>query len=219
MNLSEINNNIRFNADFYLLPVREVISDILKGIYASGDFVALRGFPVNNEDYTYDISELMDSIIKLYGKEEWKACVLTDEFHGHMGVYSIIGAKMGIKAREIFSVDRDVLEVIAFSGSKPPYSCMADGLQASTGATLGQGTIIVSAEYYVSPGAEFRYKGRSIVLTLKDSYIKKVENVIGKAVRDFGLNDETYWNTVRQFAIKCWLEWDRNNMFEVEEKK
>ncbi len=45
------------------------------------------------------------------GYDEWKANVMTDEFHGHLGVFSIVGAKMGIKARELFGVGADMLEV------------------------------------------------------------------------------------------------------------
>ena len=73
--------------------------------------------------------------------KEWKIVVLTNEFHEHMGIYSILGAKMGLRAREYFHLGIDELEILSFAGSTPPVSCLNDGLQVSTGATLGHGTI------------------------------------------------------------------------------
>jgi pyrimidine-specific ribonucleoside hydrolase len=37
----------------------------------------------------------------------WKAVVLTNELHHHMGHWSIVGAKMGIRAREILAAPLD----------------------------------------------------------------------------------------------------------------
>jgi len=34
-------------------------------------------------------------------------------------------------------------------------------------------------------------------------------------VKDYGLQDEDYWNLIRQTALKFWLEWDRNDIFEL----
>ena len=42
---------------------------------------------------------------------------MTDEFHGHLGVFSIVGAKMGIRAREIFGVGPDMLNVVTYAGT------------------------------------------------------------------------------------------------------
>ncbi len=197
--------------------IKDLLSDMITGRYKSGHFVALYGFPVNPELYTYDIRMIMDQALKNYGLDEWKACVMTDEFHGHLGVYSIVGAKMGIRAREYFGIGTDLLSIISYAGSVTPFSCMNDGLQVSTGATLGQGTIKLAAESVTKPQAVFTYNGKSIILRLKPEYVNQLRAVIEKGVKDYGLDDEGYWNLVRQTSIRFWLEWDRNEIFELQE--
>jgi pyrimidine-specific ribonucleoside hydrolase len=144
---------------------------------------------------------------------------MTDEFHGHLGVYSIVGAKMGIKACEIFGVGSDQLKVTSFAGTKPPYSCLTDGIQVSTGATLGMGTISISSDSIPKPMAIFVYKGRQIKISLKEEYLKQVDSDINDGIVKFGLMDDGYWKLIRRNAIKYWLEWNRNQIFTIEEMK
>ncbi|MBN1414693.1 MAG: nucleoside hydrolase [Bacteroidales bacterium] len=208
---------IRFNRDYDLASVKEVFADMIRGSYKKGNTVVFSAFPDKPEMYTYDVREIMDSTIARYGPEEWKACVMTDEFHGHLGSFSIIGAKMGIKARELFGVGPDILMVTSYAGVKPPYSCMNDGIQVSTGATIGQGLITIAAAEKNRPEAIFTYQGRSIRLKLKDSYLEMVDKDIAEGIVKFGLTDDGYWKMVRRSALKYWMEWDRNVIFEVEE--
>jgi len=149
--------------------------------------------------------------------DEWKANVMTDEFHGHLGVFSIVGAKMGIRAREIFGVGPDMLTVVSFAGLRPPYSCLNDGIQVSTGATLGMGLIKVQADSVTKPSAIFSYKGRSVKITLKKEYLEKVDSDINEGILKFGLMDDGYWKLIRHNALIYWLEWDRKKIFDIEE--
>lgn len=98
MNTEKGRSHIRYTRDYNIAAAKEVISDMLKGSYTSGESVVFSEFPKNRELFTYDVRQIMDSAIARYGPEEWKANVMTDEFHGHLGVFSIVGAKMGIKA-------------------------------------------------------------------------------------------------------------------------
>jgi pyrimidine-specific ribonucleoside hydrolase len=169
--------------------------------------------------YNYDVRPIMDSAIARYGYDEWKAAVMTDEFHGHLGVFSIVGAKMGIKARELFGVGPDMLKVTTYAGNKPPYSCLNDGIQVSTGATLGMGTIYVADDSITQPAAVFEYKDRSIRLSLKKEYLEKVDADIDEGIVKFGLMDDGYWKLIRRNALKYWVEWDRDVIFDVVEIK
>lgn len=209
--LSPVRYNTRYNA----VAVREVISDIIKGSFKSGHFVAFNGFPLDPAIYTYDVRLIMDEAIAKYGVDEWKACVMTDEFHGHLGVYSIIGAKMGILAREYFGVSTDLLKIKSYAGSVTPFSCMNDGLQVSTGATLGQGTISLTDDPVTKPHAIFTYNNEQILIKMKPAYQEMLQKVIRAGVDNFGIDDEDYWIFVRQCAIRFWLEWDRNVIFEI----
>ncbi len=209
--------NVRYNVDYDLNGIKEVISDMISGNYVAEHNVVFNRFPVNRENFNYDIRPIIDSAIALYGPDEWKANVMTDEFHGHLGVFSIVGAKMGIRARELFGVGPDQLEVISYAGTKPPYSCLNDGIQVSTGATLGMGTIRLASDTITKPSAIFRYKGRSVRISLKKEYLEKVDADINEGIVKFGLLDDGYWKLVRHNALRYWLEWDRNRIFDVEE--
>ena len=129
--------------------------------------------------FSYDVRQIMDSAISRYGHDEWKANIITDEFHGHLGVFSIVGAKMGIKAREL-SVWAPIVMRVTYAGVKPPYSCLNDGIQVSTGATLGMGTIQVAPDSMSTPSALFTYTNRSILLTLKPEYLNRVMRTLKK---------------------------------------
>ena len=175
INIIMSNLKIRYNQDYNTVAVKEAIDDMIKGTYVSGKSVVFSEFPKNREMFTYDVRQIMDSAIAKHGLDEWKANVMTDEFHGHLGVFSIVGAKMGIKAREIFGVGPDELEVTTYAGSRPPYSCLNDGIQVSTGATLGMGTIHLANDSVTIPAAIFTYKNRSIQLSLKSEYLENSE--------------------------------------------
>lgn len=214
MTPSEEKSTVHFNKKHIVPAIEEVLTDMINGHYKSGHFVALYGFPVHRELYIYDVRQIMDSAIARYGIDEWKACVMTDEFHGHLGVFSIVGAKMGIYAREYFGIGTDLLEIDTYAGSKEPLSCMNDGLQVSTGATLGQGSIHLINDNLAKPQAVFTYQNRSILIKLKSEYLKELKSVIDEGVKNYGLEDEGYWTLIRQTSIKFWLEWDRNEIFE-----
>jgi pyrimidine-specific ribonucleoside hydrolase len=209
--------NVRFNTDYDVTGVKEALSDMIAGAYAPNLNIVLGKFPVDKGLFRYDIRPLVDSAISRYGMDEWKANVMTDEFHGHLGVFSIVGAKMGIRAREIFGVGPDMLTVVSFAGLKPPYSCLNDGIQVSTGATLGMGLIKVQVDSITKPSAIFTNKGRSVRITLKKEYLDKVESDINEGILKFGLMDDGYWKLIRHNALIYWLEWDRKKIFDVEE--
>jgi pyrimidine-specific ribonucleoside hydrolase len=209
--------NVRYNQDYNIQGVKEAYSDMIKGTYVSEHNVVFNRFPDQPDMFNYDVRPIMDSAIARYGYEEWKANVMTDEFHGHLGVFSIVGAKMGIRAREIFGVGPDMLEVISYAGSKPPYSCMNDGIQVSTGATLGMGTIHLASDSIIRPSAVFKYQNRSIRISLKNEYLEQVDADINEGIIKFGLMDDGYWKLIRRNALKYWVEWDRDKIFDITE--
>lgn len=217
MTINPYKIKIRYNQDFNVQGVKEAMCDMIKGTYVNEQNVVFNSFPKQREMFNYDVRQIMDSALVRYGNDEWKANVMTDEFHGHLGVFSIVGAKMGIKAREVFGVGPDILSVSSYAGSKPPYSCMNDGIQVSTGATLGMGTIQLLLDSIVAPSAIFTYKNRSIRITLKKEYLEQVNTDISEGIVKFGLMDDGYWKLIRRNALKYWVEWDRSQIFDITE--
>ncbi len=173
-------------------------------------------FPESPDLYADDVRPYMKEIIRKYGKEEWRMAVLTNEIHGHLGIYAIVGVKMGLRARQYFHVGVDDLSIISYAGQVPPLSCMNDGVQVSTGGTLGHGLISVLSEPPFRPEATFTFKGRSVNLKLEDKYWATVKNDIQTGIDKYGLNTDDYWGYIRKLAIEYWLKWDRKEIFVVE---
>jgi pyrimidine-specific ribonucleoside hydrolase len=178
--------------------------------------VTFQEFPRSAGLFREDIRPFVSRIIEAHGEEEWEIVVLTNEFHTHLGIYSIIGAKMGLKAREYFGVGLDELSVTSFAGSTPPISCLSDGLQVSTGATLGHGTIAVAKTPSPKPRAAFTHNDTTVLLQLKQQYCDMVKQDIKRGVEQHGLESEEYWLFVRRLGIQYWLNWSRNDIFDLE---
>lgn len=203
-----------------LLPVTD-FNRILKDLFFTNSVSrtqVLSGISVDSSDYFQDVQAIMESTIKNYGNDEWSVCVLTSELHRHLGVYSIIGAKMGVRAREYFGAGVDELRIVSLAGLEPPFSCLNDGLQVSTGATLGQGLISVN-ENLKLPKAEFHYLNQKISITLKDEYRVKIADEIKELSFIYGLDSSVYWDLVRKIALRYWKDWSRYEIFDIEVQK
>ncbi|HSH51678.1 MAG TPA: formylmethanofuran dehydrogenase subunit E family protein, partial [Bacteroidales bacterium] len=175
---------------------------------------AFSHFPERESDYIEDIQEIMPEAIRKWGKDEWTTCVLTCEIHRHVGVYTLIGAKMGVRAREYFGAGLDELRIMSYAGLEPPFSCLNDGLQVSTGATLGHGLISVQKDSKI-PQADFYYLGQKITISLIDEYKTQVASKIKELEYIYGLDSNIYWDMVRNIAINGWRDWDRHEIFEI----
>jgi len=173
-------------------------------------------FPTDTTLFEKDVAKLAPGIIKKHGIKEWKIVVLTNEFHEHLGIYSILGAKMGLRAREYFNVGIDELQIITHAGSHPPVSCMNDGLQVSTGATMGYGTIRLG-EGQTSPKARFSFKNRVIEISIKKEVREKIRKDVGQAVQVYGLESQEYWVHIRKLALEYWLDLSRYEIFNIQE--
>lgn len=191
-------------------------SNDVKNHVINDEGVVFKEFPKSTDDYREDIRPIMNQIIQKYGTEEWRICVLVNEIHGHLGIYSLVGAKMGLRAREYFNVGTHELDLVSYAGLTPPLSCLNDGLQVSTGATLGRGTINISKDSLL-PEATFSFNGKSIRLILKQKYWEIIKNELKLGSEKYGNGTQADWDYSRKCGIKYWLEWDRHNIFDIKE--
>lgn len=175
-----------------------------------------KSIPTDTSFYQPDLQPFINDIISNHGRDEWECGVLTNEMHRHLGVYSIIGVKMGILAREYFHVGVDMMEVTSFAGSAPPLSCMNDGLQVSTGATTGHGLLNVTREE-LSTRTDFTYNGVTIRIRLNEEIANKINEELKELNIVHGLDSDIYWELVRQRAILHWKNLSRYEIFEIEE--
>lgn len=181
----------------------------------SGQNIVFNEFPKASEIFTTDFKPYSDAILKKYGEREFRAGVLANELHGHLGAYAIIGVKMGIKALDYFHCDIDELEVKSYTGNTPPLSCMNDGIQVSTGATLGHGLITVVYTESDHPMAEFYHENMGIKISLKKEIVEQIQDNFKTIITKNGLFTDEYWHQIRLLAIKYWFEFDRNKIFDL----
>ncbi len=174
--------------------------------------VVLRDYPVDMDLFQDDIREFAPAIIERHGLEEWNAALIASELHHHLGVYALLGVKMGIRAREILGAGMDELRVISHAGLKTPLSCMTDGLQVSTGATLGHGLITVDT-VHVGPAAVFRNGTETVHLQFRDEVAGQIRHDFQTIIEKDGLLTPAYWEAIRRLALKYWLEMDRQEIF------
>jgi len=79
---------------------------------------------------------------------------MATQFHGHLGPAIIFGCRVGMTALDAVDAkgyfDVEVTAQGPFAG--PPKSCVLDGLQLSTGATLGKRNlnVVISEEYVIT---------------------------------------------------------------------
>lgn len=171
-------------------------------------------FPTNPALYSNDMQWMVEKTIERFGLDEWRAGVLTNELHGHLGIYAIMGIKMGIAALEYLKVEAGKVSIRSYAGQRPPISCMNDGLQVSTEATFGHGLITSPFTEQPKAMADFKAEDQTIRIKFKEDIELMIANEIDKAIKKYE-NTPPYWEYVRQLAIKYWAELDRKQIFDI----
>ena len=123
------------------------------------------------------ISEELTSLIK-------KAA----DFHGHLGPFLVIGVRMGSLAKKILNAnagENNKLRITARLPLLTPFSCIIDGIQATTQCTIGnqklkmensQTKIIVYFELKNSYKALRIHVDPKIIKELKNRYSEGASN-------------------------------------------
>jgi pyrimidine-specific ribonucleoside hydrolase len=203
-------------------PVPESFYDVLlTGILNSekpDEGVVFNEIPTSGFMLKKDIDEVSAQLIERHGYAEFKIASLTSEIHSHMGIYSILGAKMGLRIMEYLHAGLDEINIITYAGYNPPVSCFNDGLQVGTGSTIGYGTIKVDTAQGIKPEVLVAYNGRQILFRIKSDIIAEIQKDVGAIIKAYSLESDLYWSKLREVSIKkYWLNMSRFDIFEIEE--
>ncbi len=96
------------------------------------------------------------------------------EFHTHLGPFLVIGLRIGGVIVREFGDEPFTIKIRVLTGRKPPYSCLADGIQLSTPCTTGNGGMEVAAERKMAVEAT---KGdRTLSVSLRREIFDRIEN-------------------------------------------
>lgn len=197
-----------------ILPVEEQLLAVFRGP-ENVEGKVFYHFPLEESYYIRDIMPIIGRAVQRYGLSEFRAAALANELHGHLGIFATVGVKMGIRAREYFNVGVDDIHVTTYAGSRPPVSCMNDGLQVSTGGTVGHGLMTVVQDGEARPEATFVFRDKQVTLRLKPEYERQVKEDLQKGIEMYGSDTPENWQYVRDLAIRYWLDWDRHQIFEI----
>jgi formylmethanofuran dehydrogenase subunit E len=64
-----------------------------------------------------------------------------EKFHGHLGSFLVLGLKAGLFANEILGKNIFEMHACVETEPTPPRSCFMDGIQITTGCTMGKHNI------------------------------------------------------------------------------
>jgi formylmethanofuran dehydrogenase subunit E len=101
------------------------------------------------------------------------------EFHGHGGPFIVAGLRMGLAAlRRLDAKGWFDLRCSVWLRWRPPDSCVIDGIQRSTGCTMGKHNIEVEEGEGIA--AEFTKGGENLRITLRREMPKKMWSTLTK---------------------------------------
>jgi formylmethanofuran dehydrogenase subunit E len=103
------------------------------------------------------------------------------EIHGGAGPWAVVGYRMGLRAATDLGLPRQsfALEVVHRCPAEVQYSCMADGLQAATGASVGKLNLKVEAAEVAQlrTTVKDRKSGRTLTFTLRPELASTIRDL------------------------------------------
>ena len=111
------------------------------------------------------------------------------KLHGHLGPFLVIGVRMGMIAKKALSVSDDQCGFLKANVKVPlfpPFSCLLDGIQASTSCTVGNQRLTIEDSEEICVNFVRQNAGRTVKVTLKP----KVAEELKKKLSEDALTEE-----------------------------
>ena len=118
------------------------------------------------------------------------------EFHGHLGPYVVVGYRMGLVGNRVLGGDPFRKSAIVLTGAKTPRSCVVDGVQLSSGCTLGKGNIAVIDHGKVAVIFTSKQDDKVVRVSLKAEYADRITSTPTETTEE--LAEELYALTDEQ---------------------
>jgi formylmethanofuran dehydrogenase subunit E len=103
-------------------------------------------------------------------------------FHGHIGPYLALGLKMGLLAKELLQGNPFSLHAEIHTDTQPPRSCMVDGIQYSSGCTLGKGNIAIRKDSHLF--GIFTKEGQSVTIKVRPAIVESLSSLSDEHLED-----------------------------------
>jgi formylmethanofuran dehydrogenase subunit E len=103
-----------------------------------------------------------------------------EKLHGHLGPFLVIGVRMGRIARRILGAgEDDKLRAYARIPVFTPFSCILDGIQVTTGCTVGNQRLSVKKSKDILVRFEIE-QGRAISVCVNRDAVEKLMDKISE---------------------------------------
>jgi formylmethanofuran dehydrogenase subunit E len=120
----------------------------------------------------------------MQNEEELKAMIdNAQKLHGHLGPFLVIGVRMGMIAKKALSVSDDQCGLLKASVKVPlfpPFSCLLDGIQASTSCTVGNQRLTIENSEEICVNFAKQNASRTVKITLKPEVAEELEKKLAK---------------------------------------
>ena len=120
----------------------------------------------------------------MQNKEELKVMIdNAQKLHGHLGPFLVIGVRMGMIAKKILSVSDDQCGFLKASVKVPlfpPFSCLLDGIQASTSCTVGNQRLTIENSEEICVNFAKQNAGRTVKITLKPKIAEELKKKLSE---------------------------------------
>jgi formylmethanofuran dehydrogenase subunit E len=100
------------------------------------------------------------------------------KFHGHLGVCLVLGLKAGLYANEILGKNNFEMHARVETEPFPPRSCFVDGIQVSTGCTMGKRNI--ELRNGASLSVRFSRGNQQLTLWVKPVLLEELRSITSK---------------------------------------
>ena len=142
------------------------------------------------------------------------------EFHGHRCPFMPLGYRMGKLAMQHLGVEREKdhgFFVFPEIGEGHPQTCMADGLQAATGATYGK--VVMAKTFYGKLAVTFFHPGNEAVrYALKPEFVDAMGKLEFFTYRKRGVEPSEIPATVTSEVIDWTTAQPDDAVFKIEQK-
>ena len=98
-------------------------------------------------------------------------------FHGHLGVYVTLGLRMGAIGKRRFGHYKGLTARVR-SRLEPPMRCVLDGVQFSSGCTMGKGNIVLDSGS--EPEVHFEKEGQRLRISLQSGWRERIDREMSK---------------------------------------
>jgi formylmethanofuran dehydrogenase subunit E len=125
-------------------------------------------------------------------EEKLKSAIKTAErLHGHLGPFLVIGARMGKTAKQVLSIkENGKLQAEATVPLLTPYSCVLDGIQATTNCTIGNQKLRIKNSKKEISASFTLDSAKAIKISVKPEIVKKLMNEISEGASNEELAKE-----------------------------